>query len=74
MNNQETIQELEMDIQYLTDKVANGWYNGQDEKNNILAEREYLEGKLISEGTHKVKKQAEQISAKRTLQCFNIIK
>jgi|TARA_R110000744_G_scaffold165916_4_gene282996 hypothetical protein len=47
MNNQETIQELEMDIQYLTDKVANGWYNGQDEKNNILAEREYLEGKLI---------------------------
>jgi len=47
MRKQETIQELEMDIKYLTDKVANGWYNGQDEKNNILAEREYLEGKLI---------------------------
>jgi hypothetical protein len=47
MRKQETIQELEMDIQYLTDKVANGWYNGQDEKNNILAQREYLESKLI---------------------------
>ena len=34
----------------------------------------FLEEKLVSEGTHKVKKQAEQISAKRTLQCFNIIK
>ena len=33
----------------------------------------FIKGKLTSEGSHKVKKQAEQIAAKRSLQCFNII-
>ena len=33
----------------------------------------YIEGKIVSEGIHKVKKQAEQIAAKRALTCFNLV-
>ena len=33
----------------------------------------YISGKIVSEGCHRVKKQAEQNAAKRTLQCFNIV-
>jgi len=33
----------------------------------------YINGKFISEGMHKNKKEAEQRAAKRSLQCFNII-
>jgi len=33
----------------------------------------FIKGKLVSEGINRVKKQAEQISAKRALSCFNII-
>ena len=33
----------------------------------------FIKQKLVSEGIHRVKKQAEQLSAKRALQCFNII-
>lgn len=33
----------------------------------------YIEGKFVSEGINKVKKQAEQIAAKRALKCFNLI-
>ena len=42
--------------------------------NKLFTVQVYLQGKFVSEGSHKVKKQAEQMSAKRTLQCFNIIK
>lgn len=34
----------------------------------------YINNKFVSEGIHKVKKQSEQIAAKRALQCFNIVK
>ena len=33
----------------------------------------FIKQKLVSEGIHKIKKQAEQKAAKRALQCFNII-
>jgi ribonuclease III len=33
----------------------------------------FIKNKLISEGIHRIKKQAEQKAAKRALQCFNII-
>ena len=33
----------------------------------------FIKGKLVSEGINREKKQAEQISAKRALSCFNII-
>ena len=45
-----------------------------NDNNKLFTVQVFLQGKLVSEGTHKVKKQAEQIAAKRTLQCFNIIK
>lgn len=45
-----------------------------NDNNRLFTVQVFLQGKLVSEGTHKIKKQAEQISAKRTLQCFNIIK
>ena len=34
----------------------------------------YIREKLVSEGVHKVKKQAEQLAALRALKCFNITK
>ena len=45
-----------------------------NDNNKLFTVQIYLQGKFVSEGSHKVKKQAEQISAKRTLQCFNIVK
>jgi ribonuclease-3 len=33
----------------------------------------YIREKLVSEGSHKVKKQAEQLAAYRALSCFNIV-
>ena len=45
-----------------------------NDNNRLFTVQVFLQGKLVSEGTHKVKKQAEQIAAMRTLQCFNIIK
>jgi len=40
MNNQDLIEELKLDIQYLQAVLANGWYNGQQEKNERSAELE----------------------------------
>ncbi len=40
MNNQELIEELKLDIQYLQAVLSNGWYNGQEEKNERSAELE----------------------------------
>lgn len=45
-----------------------------NDNNKLFTVQVFLQGKFVSEGTNKVKKQAEQISAKRALQCFNIIK
>ena len=45
-----------------------------NDNNKMFTVQVFLQGKFVSEGTHRVKKQAEQLSAKRTLQCFNIIK
>ena len=45
-----------------------------NENNRLFTIQIYLQGKFVSEGTHRVKKQAEQIAAQRVLQCFNIIK
>lgn len=45
-----------------------------NENNKLFTVQIFLQGKFVSEGTHKIKKQAEQISAMRVLQCFNIIK
>ena len=33
----------------------------------------YINDKMISEGIHKTKKQAEQIAARRCLKCFNLL-
>jgi ribonuclease-3 len=33
----------------------------------------FIQSKIVSEGIHRVKKQAEQNAAKRALECFNII-
>ena len=46
MTNAETIQDLEMDIQYLEANLANGWYNGDDDKHNVQSELETLKAKL----------------------------
>ena len=40
------IQELKLDIQYLTDAMANGWYKSQTDKNNKSSELEGLEKML----------------------------
>jgi len=40
MNNQELIEELKLHIQYLQAVLSNGWYNGQEEKNERSAELE----------------------------------
>jgi len=45
-----------------------------NDNNKLFTVQVFLQGKLVSEGSHKVKKQAEQISAQRALQCFNIVK
>ena len=40
------IQELKLDIQYLTDTIDNGWYKNQQDKNNKSSELEGLEKML----------------------------
>lgn len=45
-----------------------------DQNVKIFTIQVFIKEKLISEGTHKVKKQAEQLAAQRSLKCFNIIK
>ena len=37
------IQELKLDIQYLTASIDNGWYKSQQDKNNKYSELEGLE-------------------------------
>ena len=44
---QVTITELESDIQYLQANLANGWYNNQNEKNEVSAELEELKAQVI---------------------------
>ncbi len=46
MNNQDLIEELKLDIQYLQAVLANGWYNGQEEKNERSAELEEYQQSL----------------------------
>ena len=45
-----------------------------DQNVKVFTIQVFIKEKLISEGTHKVKKQAEQLAAQRSLKCFNIIK
>ena len=40
------IQELKLDIQYLTAVMANGWYKSQTDRNNKASELEGLEKML----------------------------
>lgn len=40
------IQELKLDIQYLTAAIDNGWYKNQQDKNNKSSELEGLEKML----------------------------
>lgn len=40
------IQELEIYIQYLKANLANGWYNGQEDKNNVSSELEHITNQL----------------------------
>ena len=48
MTNQETIKELEMDIQELKANLSNGWHIGtKQSKNDILSELEYKKNKAI---------------------------
>jgi|14BtaG_2_1085337.scaffolds.fasta_scaffold47485_3 hypothetical protein len=46
MTTQETITELEMDIQYQVAILKNGWHDNQIEKHEAQAELEELQQKL----------------------------
>jgi len=48
-------------------------FSENTDNNKMFIVQVYIKEKMISEGTHKVKKQAEQIAAQRALKCFNII-
>jgi len=46
MTTQETIKELEMDIQYLQSVLVSGWEKTQEYKNEVSAELEELKHKV----------------------------
>lgn len=47
MNNNETIEKINLDIQYLKANLDNGWYIGLNQsKNDILSELEYKQNKI----------------------------
>ena len=53
-------------------KLAGEMLNSNNDRLFII--QVFIKDKITGEGMHKVKKQAEQIAASRTLKCFNIIK
>ncbi len=47
MKNSETIEKINLDIQYLKANLDNGWYIGMKQsKNDILSELEYKQNKI----------------------------
>tara|TARA_R100000278_G_scaffold111246_2_gene88715 strand:+ start:304 stop:456 length:153 start_codon:yes stop_codon:yes gene_type:complete len=46
MTREEIIADLEMDIQYLEANLANGWYETQEERNEVSSELESSKRKL----------------------------